>query len=150
MQRPRAEDAVNAVELLKQDHKELKKMLKTALEAEGSEEREDMLDHVRSELVRHERIEEEIFYPRLKSDEKTKEIVLEGYEEHHVADVILDELLEIPPTSELWKAKVKVLKENIEHHIKEEEDEMFPKARRILSSDQLEHLGERMEALKKE
>ena len=141
---------MNAVELLKQDHKQLKKMLKTAIEAEGGEEREHVLDHVRAELVRHERIEEEIFYPRLRGNEEVKEIVLEGYEEHHVADVILDELLDIPASSDLWKAKVKVLKENIEHHIKEEEDEMFPKARKVLSREQLEHLGERMEALKRE
>jgi hypothetical protein len=63
--------------------------------------------------------------------------VLEGYEEHHVADVLLDELLDVPPDTDLWKAKVKVLKENVEHHMDEEEDELFKGARAVLDREEL-------------
>ena len=72
-------------------------------------------------MLIHERIEEEIFYPALKAHPKAKEIVLEGFEEHHVVDEIMGELEATPVTDEQWAAKFKVLKENIEHHIQEEE-----------------------------
>jgi len=75
--------------------------------------------------------------------------VLEGYEEHHVADVILDELLDVPPETDLWKAKVKVLKENVEHHMDEEESELFKKAKAVLDRDELNRLGDRMEEIKR-
>src|ERR671937_749642 len=124
---------MDALDLIKEDHKRLKKLLKETLEAEGSQ-REDRMDYLRTELVAHERMEEE---------------VLEGYEEHHVADVILDELLDVPAETDLWKAKVKVLKENVEHHMDEEESELFKKARAVLDRGELERLGERMEEIKR-
>jgi len=139
---------MDALDLIKQDHKRLRKLLDETLNAEGAE-REERLDHLRTELVAHERMEEEVLYPRLREEKKAREEVLEGYEEHHVADVILDELLDVPPETELWKAKVKVLKENVEHHMDEEEDELFKKARAVLDRDELERMGERMEAIKR-
>ena len=139
---------MDALDLIKQDHKRLRKLLKETLEAEGAE-REERLDHLRTELVAHERMEEEVLYPRLRDEKKTHEPVLEGYEEHHVADVILDELLDVPPETDLWKAKVKVLKENVEHHMDEEEDELFKGARASLDREELNRLGERMEQIKR-
>jgi len=139
---------MNALDLIKQDHKRLKKLLESTLEAKESE-REARMDHLRTELVAHERMEEEVLYPRLRDERKTRDSILEGYEEHHVADVILDELLDVPPETDLWKAKVKVLKENVEHHMDEEEDELFKKARAVLDKSELESLGERMERLKR-
>src|SRR3954467_11185508 len=139
---------MDALDLIKQDHKRLKKLLAETLEAEGPE-REHRMDHLRIELVAHERMEEEVLYPRLRDEKKAREEVLEGYEEHHVADVILDELLDVPPETDLWKAKVKVLKENVEHHMEEEETELFKKARAVLDRDELERLGERMQQIKR-
>jgi hemerythrin-like domain-containing protein len=95
-------------------------------------------------------MEEEVFYPRLRDEQKVRDNVLEGLEEHHVADVILDELLDVPPDSDLWKAKVKVLKENVEHHMDEEEDELLKNAKRVLDRDELNRLGERMERIKRD
>jgi hemerythrin superfamily protein len=141
---------MNALELIKEDHKRLKKMLEHTLEAEGSTEREAAMDQLRTELVAHERMEEEVFYPRLRDEQKARDNVLEGLEEHHVADVILDELLDVPPDSDLWKAKVKVLKENVEHHMDEEEDELLKNAKRVLDRDELNRLGERMERIKRD
>jgi hypothetical protein len=141
---------MNALELIKEDHKRLKKMLEHTLEAEGAAEREAAMDQLRTELVAHERMEEEVFYPRLRGEQRARDSVLEGYEEHHVADVILDELLDVPPETDLWKAKVKVLKENVEHHMDEEEDELLKSAKRVLDREELDRLGERMEAVKRD
>ena len=139
---------MDALDLIKQDHKRLRKLLEETLGAEGSE-REQRMDFLRTELVAHERMEEEVLYPRLREENKARETVLEGYEEHHVADVLLDELLDVPPDTDLWKAKVKVLKENVEHHMDEEEDELFKDARAILDREELKRLGERMERNKR-
>ena len=139
---------MDSLELIKEDHKRLKKLLKETLDAEGSQ-RELRMDDLRIELVAHERMEEEVLYPRLRDEKKAREEVLEGYEEHHVADVILDELLDVPADTDLWKAKVKVLKENVEHHMDEEENELFKKARAVLNGDELARMGERMARIKR-
>jgi len=139
---------MDALDLIKQDHKRLRKLLEETLKAEGVE-RDERLDHLRTELVAHERMEEEVLYPRLRDEKKAHETVLEGYEEHHVADVLLDELLDVPPETDLWKAKVKVLKENVEHHMDEEEDELFKRARAVLDREELNRLGARMEQIKR-
>jgi len=137
---------MNAIDLLEEDHRKVKKML-----AEG-EHTTDRAEVTRSELYAtlrrametHERIEEEIFYPALKQHPKARDIVLEGFEEHHVVDEIMDELGETDVSDETWAAKFKVMKENIEHHIEEEEGEMFSKARQAFDKDELEALGARM------
>jgi len=139
---------MDALNLIKQDHKRLRKLLDEALQAEGPR-REERMDHLRTELVAHERMEEEVLYPRLRDEKKAHQSVLEAYEEHHVADVILDELLDVPPETDLWKAKLKVLKENVEHHMDEEEDELFKNARAVLDREELDRLGERMERIKR-
>jgi hemerythrin superfamily protein len=141
---------MNAIELLQRDHAKMKTLLTRATTANGEERREDLLSELRSHLVAHERMEEEVFYPPLRDTPKTHDIVLEGYEEHHVADLILDELLETPADTDVWHAKMKVLQESLEHHIHEEEDDMFKKARKVLSESELEELGTRMEAVREE
>ena len=90
----------------------------------------------------------QILYPALKQHRDAREIVLEGYQEHHVADVLVKELERLSPGDERWGAKFKVLKENIEHHIEEEEGEMFRTARSVLGREQLESIGMRIEAMK--
>src|SRR5436309_13460940 len=90
--------------------------------------RTDLYSTLRREMETHERIEEEIFYPALKEHPKTRDIVLEGFEEHHVVDEIMGELGETDVSDETWAAKFKVMRENIEHHIEEEEGEVFPTA----------------------
>ena len=106
--------------------------------------RERLLTRVKDELTVHEAIEEEIFYPALKEHPKTKEITLEAYEEHHVVDLVMEEIEGVPFDDEQWSAKFTVMKENIEHHIEEEEGQMFPQARQVFDGDELEALGERM------
>jgi hypothetical protein len=142
---------MDAITLLKNDHDKVKKLLADGEETTERAEvgRTELFATLKEEMLIHERIEEEIFYPALKEHPKAKEIVLEGFEEHHVVDEIMGELELTPVTDEQWGAKFKVMKENIEHHIEEEEGEMFKQARQIFSTDELESLGARMMELKK-
>lgn len=135
---------MNALDLLKEDHEVLKKYLEMA-EEEGQHDKRDLMTRIAAHFREHEAIEEQVFYPALKEHPKAKDIVLEGYEEHHVVDVLLQELEQMPPEDERWGAKLKVLKENVEHHIDEEEGEMFRKARSVFEKHELENLGTRME-----
>ena len=143
---------MDALKLLKQDHDEVKKMLSdlesTTERAEKT--RTEGLATLKSELEVHEAIEDEIFYPALKEHPKTKDIALEGYEEHHVVDMVMGELEGVDVTDETWAAKFAVMKENLEHHIEEEEGEMFPKAEQVFDDAELDELGERMQARKEE
>jgi hypothetical protein len=141
---------MDAISLLKTDHDHMKKMLDEgeATTERGVKTRTELLATIKRELTVHERIEEEIFYPALKRHPKARGIVLEGYEEHHVVDEIMRELEGTSVSDETWGAKFKVMKENIEHHIEEEEGEMFRNARQVFERQELEDLGARMLELK--
>jgi len=141
---------MDAITLLKHDHDKVKKLL-TELEStteRGVKTRSELFATIKGELTVHEMIEEEIFYPELKAHPKAKDIVLEGFEEHHVVDLLMAELESLDVSDETWGAKAIVMKENIEHHIEEEEGEMFTKARQVFDRDELNDLGERMAARK--
>jgi hypothetical protein len=142
---------MDALTLLKDDHDKMRKLL-TELEStteRGVKTREELYATIKGELMVHEAIEEEIFYPALKDHPKAKDIVLEAYEEHHVVDTVMAELEGLPVDDETWGAKAKVMKENVEHHMEEEEGEMFKQARQVFDRDELEELGERMATRKK-
>ena len=141
---------MDAITLLKTDHDKVKKLL-TELEStteRGEKTRSELFATIKAELTVHEVIEEEIFYPELKAHPKAKDIVLEAFEEHHVVDLLMGELESLDVTDETWGAKAIVMKENIEHHIEEEEGEMFKHARNVFDKQELEDLGERMAARK--
>jgi hemerythrin superfamily protein len=143
---------MDAMSLLKEDHRKVKKLL-AELEStteRGVKTREELFMKVKQELVVHEAIEEEIFYPALKEHPKTKEIALEGYEEHHVVDTVMAEIEGVAYDDEKWGAKFTVMKENLEHHIEEEEGEMFKQAKQVFGQDELTQLGESMKARKED
>lgn len=139
-------------ELLREDHEKVKKLLHEldSTTERGVKTRHELFARVHREMKVHEAIEEEILYPTLKEHAKVREVVLEGYEEHDVVDRLMGELAALSVEDESWGAKLKVMKENVEHHIEEEEDEMFSKARDVLDADALSELGEKMAARKKE
>ena len=141
---------MDALRLLKDDHDKVKKLLSEGDETteRAVKTRAELFATLKEEMLIHERIEEEIFYPALQEHPKAKEIVLEGFEEHHVVDEIMGELEGTDVADEQWAAKFTVMKENIEHHIEEEEGEMFKHARQVFSADELEALGARMMELK--
>jgi hemerythrin-like domain-containing protein len=137
---------MNALELLQEDHDRIKPLLSELKETTERAEktRGELFSRIKVELTVHEIIEEEIFYPALKEHPKAKEIVLEGYEEHDVVSRLMGELDGMDATDERFGPKAKVMAENIEHHIQEEEGEMFIQARKVFGADELEALGERM------
>ena len=146
-----ATETMNALTMLEEDHRKVKELL-TELEStteRGVQTRQRLFATIKGELTVHEIIEEEIFYPELKSHPKAEEIVLEGFEEHHVVDLLMGELEQLDVSDETWGPKAKVMKENIEHHIEEEEGEMFKAARQVFEKEELEDLGTRMEERKK-
>jgi hypothetical protein len=141
---------MNAIALLEADHRKVKKLL-AELEStteRGVKTRSELFATIKGELTLHEIVEEEIFYPELKAHPKAQDIVLEAYEEHHVVDLLMGELEALDVSDETWGAKATVMKENVEHHIEEEEGEMFVQARRVFDADELNDLGARMEARK--
>jgi hemerythrin-like domain-containing protein len=143
---------MDAITLLKDDHDKVKKMLQQLEDTteRAVKTREELFTNLKSELVVHEAVEEEIFYPALKQHAEAKEIVLEAYEEHNVVDMIMGEIEQTPFEDETWAAKLTVMKENLEHHIEEEEGEMFRQARDVFDKDTLQRLGEQMQARKRE
>jgi hypothetical protein len=147
---PGASSRPDAIELLETDHRRLERLLKQAekTDARSARRRTELLDTIGTELGVHEQIEEQVFYPALQSHPEGKAIVLEGYEEHHVANVIIGELRGLAKDDERWGAKVKVLRESIEHHIEEEEGEMFRTARAVMGQDELRQLGRQMAEMK--
>jgi hypothetical protein len=143
---------VDAIQLLTDDHRRLKKLMKEldATSDRAVKTREHLFATVKRELTAHEVIEEEIFYPALKQHPRAKDIVLEGYEEHHVVDLLIGEMSALPFDDETWGAKFTVMRENVEHHIDEEEDDMFTKARAVFEPSELDELGSAMASRKAE
>lgn len=139
-------------ELLKKDHKKVSGLLKQLEKTEESEAstREELFGKLKNELETHTKIEETIFYPALEDHEETKDITLEAYEEHNVVKTLLQELEETSKDDETWGAKFSVLKENVEHHVEEEEGEMFSKVKEALNKNEIESLGDRINDAKGE
>jgi len=143
---------MNAFALLKADHEKVAGILDTIEETteRAVKGRDDLFAQLKAELDLHAMIEEEIFYPALEDTEEAREITLEAYEEHRLVKQLLAELEVEPKDTEEWTAKFTVLKENIEHHVEEEEGELFKKARQALSEDEIESLGEQLQEAKRQ
>ncbi len=139
---------MNAIELLKDDHDKVDKLFQKVKATEEGEHQE-LFEKIKEELDAHAHIEEKIFYPRLKEEDELEDITLEGIEEHHQAKMFLRELASLTDDSGKFEPKLKVLMEDIEHHVMEEEGEMFPKVEKIIGKAELEELGKQMEEEKK-
>jgi len=143
---------MNPIELLKNDHDEVKELFKQYEKAGDNAlaKKLALFEQIRDALTVHMDIEETIFYPAVKAvrDEKVKDEVREADEEHHVVKILLGELGKMNLSDEQFDAKLTVLKENIEHHVEEEEGELLPDAKKKLSSELLEQLGDEMEERK--
>jgi hemerythrin-like domain-containing protein len=152
-----ARNAKDAIALLKQDHELVKEMLGELQQAAGTERDEEhqtqLLAEIEAELKVHTQVEEQIFYPAFRDAAAKREdakLYFEAVEEHHVVDMVLPEVSDGRPGSPEFAAKVKVLKDLVEHHIEEEEGQMFPKAKKALGKEQLEQLGEQIDRRKSE
>lgn len=131
---------------LEQDHKEMQSMMSQLSESFD----EQTFKQLAQELVSHERAEEQVLYDAIVEEQPTHELVLEGFEEHHVADLIMRELKDNKHGSERWMAKFKVLQENVEHHIQEEENELFPAAKQVVDDARAQEMTSQFESAKKQ
>lgn len=147
---------MDAITLLKADHDKAKKLLAALEDTTNRAEktRTELLGQIAAEIEAHVAIEEEIFYPAFKqAGEKSEDdkMYFEAVEEHRAAgELVLPDLLKTDVTSDQFGGRAKVLKELIEHHIEDEEKEMFPRARKLLDAAALAELGQRMQARKQE
>ena len=134
---------------LRKEHDEVKGIFRELEKAvEEGAGRKRLFGKLRRELRPHMDAEEKAFYPPLVQSEEAREETLESIEEHHVARVLLDEMDGLDEKDERWEAKLSVLKENVEHHIQEEEKTLFRKARRVLDAESLRAIASRFEEQK--
>ena len=143
---------MDAVKLLKDDHKQVKDLFRQFEKARSADRKKKIAEEAMHELEVHSAIEEEIFYPavKAKAGKDAKETVDEGIEEHHVVDVLIKELKALREVSDQYEAKFTVLTENVEHHIEEEETELLPDAEKALGKEMIQTLGTQMEQRKSE
>ncbi len=151
----KAKNGTDAIELLKADHETVSELLSDLEKTtdRGLKKREDLLAQLGAEIRAHATIEEEILYPAFHEAAETKEetkLFFEATEEHGLVDIVLQALEETNPSADEFGAKAKVLKDLIEHHVEEEEKEMFPAAKKLLGRERLAELGEELKARKEE
>src|SRR5215213_3936712 len=150
--RPReAPMSSDAIVLLKQDHQEIRRVFREFQQAgqDDTARKGRLVDRIIELLTVHTYIENEVMYPRVRDLlPDLEDDVLESYEEHHVADLLVMELVPMSPGDERLEAKTTVLIENVTHHIEEEEQEWFPKVREGLTRTQLREIGDELAAAK--
>lgn len=138
MERSEMKKSSNIYDLLKQDHKDVKKLFKQILDDELY--KENVYMQIKNALAVHMAGEEKVFYPRLENEVETRLLILESYEEHEVGRKVISDI-DNSEDNDVKLAKVKVLSEAIDQHVKEEEDDLFKKAKKILSDDEEMEIG---------
>ncbi|MDP8958736.1 MAG: hemerythrin domain-containing protein [Actinomycetota bacterium] len=142
---------MDGLRLLEQDHQKVTELFEEFEQAGEASAKRQVLDQIIEELTVHAEIEEQLLYPAAQSEVgDTGELVSESVEEHHVVETLIEELKGMDASDEQFEAKVTVLKENVEHHVEEEEQELFPKLRRSLDQERLNRLGEDLQRAKQE
>lgn len=140
---------MDALELLKADHKTVKELFKKAQESNNEKQQKQLFERIKAELETHTHIEETVFYPAVGKIDELKDMVLESLEEHKQVKTLLREMENLSEDSNKFEPKLKVLMENVEHHAEEEEEgKMFPKLRKLMNSEDREELGQQLEAAK--
>ena len=139
---------MNALEILKQDHQKVKGLFQEVSKGCDASNRKQLFDKIDTELEIHAHIEETVFYPALETHEELKDMVADALEEHQEVKIMLEELEELGSESHDFGSKLQELIESVEHHVQEEEGEMFPKVRQVFDQGQLEQLGQELESAK--
>ena len=135
---------MNAIELLKHQHREVEALFTQLHKAKTGAARRNVFEKVADALAVHAAIEEKRFYPSVK-ERSTEEILLESLEEHLAIKRVIADLLRTDPADETFAAKVKVLEDEVSHHVEEEEETLFPRVEQMFDDEALESLGEAME-----
>jgi hemerythrin superfamily protein len=139
---------MNALKILEQDHQNVKGLFQEMGRASDQNRRKELFDRIDTELEIHAHIEETVFYPAIEHHEELSEMVAEALEDHQEAKALLEELEELGSDSHEFGSKLQELMEGVEHHVQEEEGEMFPKVRELFNEGQLEQLGQDLESAK--
>jgi hemerythrin superfamily protein len=140
---------MDALELLKTDHKTVKDLFKKVEASKNDKQQKQLFEEIKMELETHTHIEETVFYPAVAKHDELKDMVLESLEEHKQVKTLLREMDNLTEDSEKFEPKLKVLMENVEHHAEEEEEaKMFPKVRKLMDAAALDQLGQELEAAK--
>jgi hemerythrin superfamily protein len=137
---------MDALELLENEHDDVQALIVQLAKKHGTEARK-VFAELNERIRLHDHLEEEVFYPPLRQEEITREIVLEGTEEHHLVHILLDELSLLLPEDEAWTPKVILLKDLLDKHIRREETDLFPRVRTLWDEDTSRHLGRKMQQL---
>ncbi len=137
---------MDATTLLSEQHREVEAFFRKYEKATSDEQKIAIFNLIADNLAAHCTIEEKLFYPAVYVGD-LKEKLSEGLEEHLAAKRVIADLLQMKPSDKQYDSKVKVLEEQIEHHVKEEEEEMFPKVRELMPKRERDALGEAMEAM---
>ncbi len=139
---------MNAIDLLKQQHREVEELFEEFEQAgEGAKKtKEKLCQQIGDALAVHATIEEKIFYPESKQ-ENTEELLRESVEEHLAVKKLLADIMQSDLDDPQFDAKIKVLKEQVEHHVEEEERELFPLVSQSCSEEDLEDMGNRMQEM---
>lgn len=144
---------MDALQLLKTDHDVARHLFEQFSQAKDGEDTARIAELQRkifAELEIHTTIEEEVFYPEAKeAGGEAEELIAEGFQEHHVVDVLMGEIRELTPDHDTWVAKMTVLIENVEHHAQEEEEELFPKLRAAFGDERLQQMGDKLAEAKR-
>jgi len=141
---------MDVFELLTNDHRKVSAIFEQLEQTSDVTTRQTLFAQVKQELDLHAYVEETLFYPKLKEAAETREITLEAYEEHQEVKDLLTEMQGLSPGDDEWSDLLQELKESVEHHVDEEENEMFPQAREVLSASEIDQLGTQIEAAKQQ
>ena len=139
---------MDALKLLEQDHRKVKILFREAKDAKEYAQKKQIFDKIDTELEIHTYIEETVFYPAIEMRDEFKEMVAEALEEHEEAKTLIDELEDLNAEEDEFNSTLDELIEAVEHHVEEEEGEMFPKIRELFDQGQLDQLGQEMESAK--
>ena len=139
---------MNALDILKQDHQKVKGLFQEIRKDSDRGRQKELFDKIDTELEIHTHIEETVFYPAVDEHEEFKDMIAEALEEHQEVKSLLDELEELGADDHDFGSKLQQLMEAVEHHVEEEEGEMFPKIQEVFDEDELEELGRDLEMAK--
>lgn len=152
---------IDAIELLKDQHRDALNMIARLREEDVREgERLELFDHLKEALSLHTKMEEEVLYPALEHFKETRELVAESYQEHHQVDRLLQKIAELGSSGgrhgnykdnkrdDDWRSLLDELTADITHHVEEEENELFPKAQRLLTPDRIKEMGYEMRGIR--
>lgn len=137
---------MTAIELLTKDHRKVDDLF--AQIEDGAGDPTAIFDQLYRELSLHANIEEALFYPELEQESETSDKVQHAYKEHQEVRTMLEELAAGNPGSEGWLTKLAELKESVQHHVNEEESDLFPKAQQTLGDERLREIGRKIEQVK--